>query len=107
MAWLMILLIRFYQKFVSPRLPAMCNLTPSCSQYGLEAIRKYGFFQGCRLIEQRLVRCAGGTQQLSFIATLRSYLSTAVMLARCLAIRRQSTNRTTTTKRKLRKDPVP
>ena len=103
----MIRLIRFYQKCVSPRLPAMCNMTPSCRQYGLEAIRKYGFFRGCRLIEQRLVRCAGGTQQLSFVATLRSYLSSAIMLTKCLVARQQPNNHTTTTKRKLSKDPVP
>ena len=42
MAWLFIGLIRFYQLAISPILPASCRYTPTCSQYSLEAIKKYG-----------------------------------------------------------------
>lgn len=51
-------LIRFYQIFISPSLPASkCRFSPSCSQYMLEAIAKKGFFKGCYLGIRRLLRC--------------------------------------------------
>jgi putative membrane protein insertion efficiency factor len=50
-------LIRFYQRFISPSLPPSCRFTPSCSQYGYEAISKYGFFKGGWLTFKRLLRC--------------------------------------------------
>ena len=39
---ILILLIRFYQKFISPMFPAKCRFYPTCSQYTLEAIKEYG-----------------------------------------------------------------
>lgn len=53
----MILLIRFYQKFISPCFPARCRYEPTCSQYALEAIRKYGPWKGGWLAFKRLCRC--------------------------------------------------
>ncbi len=50
-------LIRFYQRFISPTLPPSCRFTPSCSQYGYEAISRYGFFKGGWLTFKRLLRC--------------------------------------------------
>ena len=41
-----LLLIRFYQKFISPCFPARCRFEPTCSQYALEAIEKYGACKG-------------------------------------------------------------
>lgn len=52
-----IFLIRVYQKFISPMLPPSCRYTPTCSQYGLEAFRKYGLFKGFWLTFKRVARC--------------------------------------------------
>jgi len=52
-----ILLIRIYQILLSPLLGASCRFTPTCSQYGLEAIQKYGPFKGGWLIVKRIGRC--------------------------------------------------
>jgi putative membrane protein insertion efficiency factor len=52
-----IILIRLYQILLSPILGASCRYTPTCSQYGLEAIRKYGPFKGGWLTLKRIGRC--------------------------------------------------
>ena len=49
--------IRGYQKFISPALPPSCRFSPSCSQYALEAVSKYGALKGMWLGAMRLVRC--------------------------------------------------
>ncbi len=54
---LFLLLIRFYQLFISPFLGANCRYTPTCSQYGKEAIQKYGPFKGGWLTIKRIVSC--------------------------------------------------
>lgn len=51
-------MIRFYQRAISPHLPAnSCRYTPSCSEYGIHAIRKYGPFKGAWLAVKRIGRC--------------------------------------------------
>jgi putative membrane protein insertion efficiency factor len=50
-------LIRGYQRFVSPALPPRCRFTPSCSQYTLEAVERYGLVKGSWLGARRLIRC--------------------------------------------------
>jgi putative membrane protein insertion efficiency factor len=55
--WALILLVRFYQKFLSPGLPPSCRFAPSCSQYTLEALQQYGALRGTWLAARRLVRC--------------------------------------------------
>ena len=50
-------LIRFYQKNLSPMKSTKCPYTPSCSQYGLEAIQKYGAVKGSILAAWRILRC--------------------------------------------------
>ncbi|HET8762508.1 MAG TPA: membrane protein insertion efficiency factor YidD [Gemmatimonadales bacterium] len=58
-------LIRGYQLVISPALPAACRFTPTCSQYALEAVRRYGVFKGSWLAARRLAKChpfhEGGT----------------------------------------------
>ncbi len=49
--------IRFYQRCVSPILPDACIYNPTCSQYAVEAIEKYGVRKGCWLALRRIVRC--------------------------------------------------
>lgn len=55
--WLLILPIRFYQKYISPLKPPTCRFTPTCSQYAIEAIRKHGPFKGFALAVWRILRC--------------------------------------------------
>lgn len=57
MKWLLIGLIRFYQKFISPMTPPTCRFYPSCSEYALEAFRRFGLFKGGWLAMVRLARC--------------------------------------------------
>ena len=54
---LFLLLIRFYQRAISPYTPAACRFTPTCSQYAYEAITKYGALKGGWLALRRLLRC--------------------------------------------------
>ena len=50
-------LIRFYQRSISPRHPACCRFIPTCSQYALEAIQRYGALKGGFLALRRILRC--------------------------------------------------
>ena len=50
-------LIRAYQRFLSPTLPPSCRFHPSCSQYALEAVTRYGALKGSWLAARRLARC--------------------------------------------------
>ena len=50
-------LIRFYQCCISPGLPPRCRYIPTCSQYAVEAIEKYGAAKGGWLALRRLLRC--------------------------------------------------
>ncbi|MCR5606541.1 MAG: membrane protein insertion efficiency factor YidD [Treponema sp.] len=50
-------LIRIYQVCISPLFPPVCRFRPSCSQYALEAITKYGPFKGLVLAIWRILRC--------------------------------------------------
>ena len=53
-----IMLIRFYQLAISPWLgKSKCRYTPTCSQYGLEAFKKYGPFKGLWLTTKRVISC--------------------------------------------------
>ncbi len=49
--------VRGYQRFVSPALPPSCRFTPTCSQYAVEALRKYGAARGTVLAVWRVLRC--------------------------------------------------
>lgn len=50
-------LIRFYQASVSPLFPPRCRFVPTCSQYALEAVEKYGAAKGTWLAMKRFSRC--------------------------------------------------
>lgn len=52
-----ILLIRFYQIVISPWIGPKCRYTPTCSQYGIEALKKHGVFRGLWLTIRRVSSC--------------------------------------------------
>jgi putative membrane protein insertion efficiency factor len=49
--------IRLYQRALSPALPARCKYHPSCSEYAVQAVRRYGVVRGVVLAGWRLLRC--------------------------------------------------
>jgi putative membrane protein insertion efficiency factor len=49
--------IRFYQRAVSPALPRRCKYHPTCSEYAVGALRRYGVLRGIVLALWRLLRC--------------------------------------------------
>ena len=49
--------IRLYQRVISPALPARCKYHPSCSEYAVGAVRRYGVLRGVVLAAWRLLRC--------------------------------------------------
>jgi putative membrane protein insertion efficiency factor len=57
MRYLALLLIRIYQRAISPVLGVHCRFHPTCSAYTREAIERYGFVQGVWLGVRRLLRC--------------------------------------------------
>lgn len=57
-------LIKGYQKYISPMMAPHCRFTPTCSQYALEAVQRYGVVRGLILASKRILKChpfhAGG-----------------------------------------------
>jgi hypothetical protein len=56
-AALLIALVRFYQYCLRPALPAMCRFQPSCSEYFIQAVRRYGPMRGAWKGVSRICRC--------------------------------------------------
>lgn len=54
---ILIALIHFYQRAVSPYTKARCKYCPTCSQYGVEAIQRFGALKGSALAVWRILRC--------------------------------------------------
>lgn len=55
-----IFLIKVYQLILRPLFPSACRFTPTCSEYSIQAVEKYGFFKGVYLGTKRISRCHGG-----------------------------------------------
>jgi putative membrane protein insertion efficiency factor len=59
-----VVLVRFYQAAISPALPLSCRYLPTCSEYCIEAVQRYGTLHGVWLAARRIARChpfhAGG-----------------------------------------------
>ncbi|GAB3870868.1 hypothetical protein GCM10027610_133380 [Dactylosporangium cerinum] len=53
--------IRGYQRWLSPHLPTHCRQIPSCSNYGVQAVQRYGLVEGSRLTAARIKRCNPST----------------------------------------------
>ena len=54
---MIVILIKFYQVYISPLLPPSCIYEPTCSEYTLEAVKKYGVIKGIYLGLKRILRC--------------------------------------------------
>lgn len=50
-------LIRLYRGFISPLKPPTCRFVPTCSEYAIEAVEKYGALVGTKMAVRRLLRC--------------------------------------------------
>ena len=57
LAKLMVALVNLYQYALSPLLPGVCRFTPSCSEYGVQALRKHGPWRGGWLTLKRFLSC--------------------------------------------------
>ena len=57
MSHFLLLMIRFYQRFISPLKPPTCRFYPTCSHYGLESIKRFGALKGTLLTIRRIVKC--------------------------------------------------
>ncbi|MDE5764710.1 MAG: membrane protein insertion efficiency factor YidD [Ruminococcus sp.] len=57
MKFMLIALIKFYRKFLSPLSPPRCKYYPTCSCYALDAVKKFGAFRGTALAVWRILRC--------------------------------------------------
>ena len=57
MKWIILKIIRFYQMAISPYKPASCRFIPTCSEYAILAIEKYGACRGGWMAIRRLLRC--------------------------------------------------
>ena len=49
--------VRFYQRAISPAIPSRCKYHPTCSEYAVQAVRRYGVLRGVVLAAWRLLRC--------------------------------------------------
>ncbi|MBI5632970.1 MAG: membrane protein insertion efficiency factor YidD [Nitrospirae bacterium] len=54
---LFIAIIRLYKYMISPLFPSTCRFTPSCSEYAIDALNKYGTLKGLALAVRRILRC--------------------------------------------------
>lgn len=54
---ILIYIITFYRKYISPLSPPKCKYYPTCSQYALDAINKYGVLKGGFMAFYRILRC--------------------------------------------------
>lgn len=57
MQWLIVVLLRFYKRWISPLLPSACRFYPTCSEYMLAAVSRHGAARGVWLGLRRLGRC--------------------------------------------------
>ena len=54
---LLIMMLRFYKRFISPMLGPRCRFVPSCSEYAMQAIERHGPLRGSWLAARRILRC--------------------------------------------------
>lgn len=54
---ILLIVIKFYRKYISPMKAPCCIYTPTCSEYAIQAIEKYGAFKGGFMAIKRILRC--------------------------------------------------
>ncbi len=52
-----IFLVKIYQSFISPLFPPTCRFSPTCSEYAIQSLKKYGLIKGVYLSIKRIVNC--------------------------------------------------
>jgi putative membrane protein insertion efficiency factor len=57
MKQLVILVLKFYKRFISPSLPPSCRFYPTCSEYAMTAVSRFGVIRGGFLAIKRILRC--------------------------------------------------
>ena len=57
MGQIAIIMIKIYRLFISPLKPPTCRFVPTCSDYALQAIEKYGIIRGGKMAIKRILRC--------------------------------------------------
>ncbi|MFC3418466.1 membrane protein insertion efficiency factor YidD [Salinicoccus hispanicus] len=57
MKTMLLWMMRFYQKAISPMFPPSCRFYPTCSNYGMEAVQEHGAFKGSYLAIKRILKC--------------------------------------------------
>jgi putative membrane protein insertion efficiency factor len=57
MKWLVLSVLRFYKRWISPQLPPSCRFTPTCSEYMMEAVEVHGALPGVWMGLKRIGRC--------------------------------------------------
>ncbi|MCY7346828.1 MAG: membrane protein insertion efficiency factor YidD [Pyrinomonadaceae bacterium] len=57
MKYLILGFLRLYKMFLSPFLPSSCRFTPTCSEYAMQSVSKYGALRGTWLGVKRILRC--------------------------------------------------
>lgn len=57
MKWLFLFVLRFYRKFISPLKGSSCRFMPTCSEYAMQAVERYGPYIGFWMTLRRLSRC--------------------------------------------------
>lgn len=57
LTWVLLLPIYFYKYYISPLKPPSCRFTPTCSEYAVQALKKYGPVKGLYLAVRRILRC--------------------------------------------------
>jgi putative membrane protein insertion efficiency factor len=53
----LLIILSFYKRWISPLLPSACRFQPTCSEYMMEAVRRYGAWRGVWMGVKRLARC--------------------------------------------------
>ena len=56
-SWILLIPIYFYRACISPLKPPTCRFVPTCSEYAIQAIKKYGSLKGTYLAIKRILRC--------------------------------------------------
>jgi putative membrane protein insertion efficiency factor len=57
MRFLVLVMLQGYKRLVSPHLPPACRFAPTCSEYAMDAVRRYGVMRGVSKALWRLLRC--------------------------------------------------